>query len=92
MPLNNRARQQLRNFYILLQKVRKNKNKNKRTLTVSRTTNNNLKANKKELSPRIHTTKTGRNIKVWPRKVKGPSGAIYSIQTVRPNSRRLTNT
>jgi predicted secreted protein len=81
MPLNNRARQQLRNFYAKVQATKKAKGM---TVSVTRATNN--KSNNK-LSPKTVTTRTGRKVKVFPKEVRAPSGRIYSIQTIRSNSR-----
>jgi len=82
MPLNNKARQQLKNLYALMQA------KKPRTINVKRVNNNN---NKKNLSPRKYVTKKGRPYTVMT-KVKSKSGKTYSIQTVRPNSRKPLNT
>ena len=83
MPLNNKARQQLRNLYALMQASKK-----PRTISVKRVTNNNNKNAKKNLSPRRHTTKKGRPYTVLRKVTSNKSGKTYSIQTVRPNSRK----
>ncbi len=82
MPLTNEAKQQLRNFYKKVQNKKK-----KRTITVSRATSAN---NKNKLSPRRMTTKIGRPYLIW-NEAKAPSGITYSIQTIRPNSRKMWN-
>ena len=87
MPLNNRARQQLRNFYAKVQATKKAKGM---MVSVTRATNNKTKNNNK-LSPKTVTTRTGRKVKVFPKEVRAPSGRVYSIQTIRPNSRLPSN-
>ena len=84
MPLNNKARQQLRNLYALMQASKK-----PRTISVKRVNNNNKSMNKK-LSPRRRVTKSGRPYSVWS-EATSKSGKTYSIQTVRPNSRKVWN-
>ncbi len=84
MPLNNKARQQLRNLYALVQAAKT------RTINVKRVPNNNKSMNKR-LSPKTGKTKTGRPYKMWSETRSKASGKTYSIQTVRPNSRKVWN-
>ena len=81
MPLTNEARQQLRNFYKLLQK--RKSLKPVRTVTVRRATTANKNRNAKSFSPNKRTTKSGRPYSIWPAVVTAPSGIKYSAKLVR---------
>lgn len=63
-----------RNFTVVADPVR--------TLKVWTTTAQNAARNMKKLSPKVKTTKTGRQYKVWTNtKFMGPSGAKYTLSS-----------
>jgi hypothetical protein len=89
MPLTNEARQKLRNFYKTSQQIGKAK---KLSVSVSRVNNANNYRKKhpiQQLSPQKGKTKTGRPYSVL-EEVRSNNGLrLFSIQRVRPNSRKM---